>query len=79
MKHINELIKANKKGYEIYLIFLIQRNDCNEFKIAKDIDSKYNDLLMKAVKKNLNILCFDCKFYSKGIKLNRSIKFNYYE
>ncbi len=79
LKHINELIKANKKGYEIYLIFLIQRNDCNEFKIAKDIDSKYNDLLMKAVKKNLNILCFDCKFYSKGIKLNRSIKFNYYE
>ncbi len=51
LKHINELIKANKKGYEIYLIFLIQRNDCNEFKIAKDIDSKYNDLLMKAVKK----------------------------
>ena len=26
-------------------------------------------------KKNLNVLCYDCKFSSKGIKLNRKIKF----
>ena len=72
-------MNAKKKGYEVYLLYLIQRNDCNQFKIAKDIDKKYDELLTKAVKKNLNILCFDCKFYSKGIKLNRCIKFNYYE
>jgi hypothetical protein len=31
--------------------------------------------LSKAVKKKLNILCFDCKFSSKGIKLNQKVKF----
>ena len=28
----------------------------------------------KAVKKKLKILCYDCKFSSKGIKLNRKIQ-----
>ena len=74
-KHIEELIKASKKGYEIYIAFIIQREDCNEFTIASDIDPEYSKLLSKAVKKKLNILCYDCKFSSKGIKLNKKIKF----
>ncbi len=78
-KHINELINASKQGYEIYLLFLIQRNDCKKFKIAKDIDPKYSELLIKAVKKKLKILCYDCKFSLKGIKLNRLIQFDSHE
>ena len=77
LKHIKELIKAKKKGFDIYLLFLIQRDDCNNFNLAKDIDPEYCELLVKAVKKNLNVLCYDCKFSSKGIKLNRKIKFKF--
>ena len=73
-KHIQELLEANKKGYKIYLFFVIQRNDCNKFKLAKDIDPEYCELLLKAVKKNLKILCYDCKFSPKGIELNREIQ-----
>ena len=75
LKHIEELIKAGQKGYEIYLLYVIQRDDCDKFELAKDIDPKYCELLIKAVKKNLNILCYDCKFSTKGIKLNRKIHF----
>ena len=74
-KHIQELLNANKQGYNIYLLFVIQRDDCNKLKIANDIDPKYCELLTKAVKKNLNVLCYDCKFSTKGIKLNRKVKF----
>ena len=73
-KHIEELIKASKKGYEVYIAFIIQREDCNQFVIASDIDPEYSKLLSKAVKNKLNILCYDCKFSSKGIKLNKNIK-----
>jgi len=73
-KHIDELIKAKIKGYDVYLMFVIQRNDCDKFSIARDIDPKYADLLSDAVKKKLNILCYDCKFSPKGIKLNKQIK-----
>ena len=75
LKHINELIKASKKGYKIFILYLIQRDDCKYFNIAKDIDVEYSNSLSKAVKKKLNVLCYDCKFSSKGIKLNQKIKF----
>ena len=74
-KHINELIKASNKGYAIYIAFIIQREDCKKFVISKDIDPIYYSLLSKAVKKKLNILCYDCKFSLKGIKLNNKIKY----
>ena len=76
LKHINELVSANKKGYKIFILYLVQREDCNSFSIAKDIDAEYEKALVKAVKNNLNILCYDCKFSSKGIKLNKKIKIN---
>ena len=75
LKHLGELIKASKKKFKVYILFVIQRNDCNSFSIAKDIDPNYANALSKAVKNNLKILCYDCKFSPKGIKLNRQIKF----
>jgi sugar fermentation stimulation protein A len=78
-KHIEDLIKAINKGYESYLFFIIQRDDCKKFSIAKDIDSKYSKLLTLAIKNKVKILCFDCKFSAKGIKLNNEIKLIYNE
>ena len=75
-KHIEELLKASKKGYKIFILFVIQRDDCKKFKIASDIDPLYSKLLDSALKKKMNIICYDCKFLPKGIKLNKKIKFN---
>ncbi len=77
LKHIKELIKARNRGYEIFIAFIIQREDCSKFRLASDIDYQYAKLLNKAVKKNLNVLCYDCKFSPKGIKLNKKIKIKY--
>ena len=74
-KHINELVKASKQGYKIFIAYIIQREDCKKFIISADIDPVYSKLLSKAVKKKLNIICYDCKFSLKGIKLNNKIKY----
>ena len=74
-KHIRELLDAKKKGYEVYLAFVIQREDCKKFKIAEDIDPKYKKLLTFAIKNKLNVICYDCKFLSKGIIINNRINF----
>ena len=79
LKHLNELIKASKKNYKIFIFYLIQRSDCKTFTIAEDIDPKYAQALRNAVKNKLNILCYDCKFSSKGIKVNNKIDFKNYE
>ena len=74
LKHIANLIEAAKMGYNSYLLYVVQRNDCNKFAIAKDIDPEYSKLLTVAIKKKVKILCYDCKFSSKGIKLDKKIK-----
>ena len=75
-KHLNELIRAKKKGFNAYLLFVIQREDCDKFNIAEDIDFEYMKALKKAIKHKVKILCYDCKFSSKGIILNNKIKFH---
>ena len=54
---------------------MIQRNDCIKLEIAKDIDPEYSKTLIEAIKNNVKILCYDCKFLTKGIILNNKIKF----
>ena len=73
-KHLKELLNAKRKGYDIFLVFVIQREDCKKFTIAQDIDINYANLLKKALNNKLNLLCYDCKISSKGIKLNQRIK-----
>ena len=74
-KHINELIEAKKKGFDVILAFIIQREDCQKFKIADDIDPEYKKLLTFALKNNLKVICYDCKFLPKGIIINSKINF----
>jgi len=73
-KHLNELCAAKKKGFQSYILFLIQREDCNSFKIAEDIDKKYKIAFDQALKSGVQILCYDCKLSNEEIKLNNKIK-----
>jgi len=72
-KHLNELVQAKKKGYQSYLLFLIQREDCKLLKIAKDIDINYNNSFNLALKNGVKILCYDCKLSNVEIKINNQI------
>ena len=75
-KHLKELINAKKKGYQSYILYLIQRDDCKIFKIAKDIDVSYKNTFDLALKNGVKILCYDCKLSDEEIRINNQI---YYE
>jgi len=74
-KHLNELVNAKKRGYESYILYLIQREDCKTFKIAKDIDEKYKIAFDRALKNKVNILCYACKLSNKEVKISKQIKY----
>ena len=74
-KHLNELCNAKEKGYQSYMLYLIQREDCDSFKIAKDIDEEYKIAFSKALKSGVKVLCYDCKLNSEEIKLNKRINY----
>ena len=74
-KHLNELINAKKRGYQSYILYLIQREDCDFFRIAKDIDAEYKLAFNKALKSGVKILCYDCTLNNGEIKLNNQINY----
>ena len=75
-KHLNELSNAKKKGYESYILYLIQRDHCKSFKIANDIDKDYDNALSEALKAGVKILCYDCEINNKEIKIQKQISFD---
>jgi len=75
-KHLNELINAKKKDFESYILYLVQREDCKSFKIAKDIDEEYKIAFNKALKNKVNILCYSCKLSDKEIRIDKKIMYD---
>tara|TARA_B100000029_G_scaffold505381_1_gene585971 strand:+ start:487 stop:1182 length:696 start_codon:yes stop_codon:yes gene_type:complete len=74
-KHLYELCNALKKGFQCYILYLIQREDCKYFKIAEEIDKKYKTAFVYALKKGVKVLCYDCKITNEGIKVNNQISY----
>ena len=73
-KHLLTLIDAIKKGYKSYLIFLVQIQNMEYFKIAKDIDNKYYENYLIAKKAGVNFLAYRCNISSKKIYIEKKLK-----
>jgi len=74
-KHLKELSKIKDKKTRAIMLYLIQRDDCKYFQIAKEIDEKYNSNLKKAIESGVEVLCYNCKFKNNKIELDKKIKF----
>tara|TARA_B100000029_G_scaffold493304_1_gene555632 strand:+ start:533 stop:1216 length:684 start_codon:yes stop_codon:yes gene_type:complete len=72
-KHLMKLVEAQKKGFDSFIIYLVQRNDCENFKIAADIDPEYKKAYDYAKKNKVKILCYDCQINNQEVKLNKKI------
>ena len=72
-KHLKTLIDATKKGYKSYILFLVQIEGVENFKIAKDIDKEYYENYLLAKKSGVKFLAYRCKINSKEIKIEKKI------
>jgi sugar fermentation stimulation protein A len=73
-KHLLTLIDAIKKGYKSYLLFLVQIQNMERFKIAKDIDKEYYNNYIIAKKAGVNFLAYRCDISSKKIFIDKKLK-----
>ncbi len=73
-KHLKTLIEAMKKGYKSYLLFLVQIQGVENFKVAKDIDNEYYKNYLLAKKAGVNFIAYRCMINSKEIKIEKRIK-----
>ena len=73
-KHLLALIDAIKKGYKSYLLFLVQIQNMDYFKIARDIDKEYYKNYLIAKKAGVNFLAYRCDVSSKKIFIDKKLK-----
>lgn len=61
VKHVEELVKARKEGYEVYVLFVIQMKGVKYFMPNNITDPKFAKALWEARKQGVEVLAYDCE------------------
>ena len=72
-KHLVELGDMVESGARAVMVYLVQRNDCETFKIAADIDPNYDKALALALERGVEALCYACEVAPEGIEVVRAL------
>ena len=72
-KHLVELSDMVAAGARAVMFYLVQREDCDDFAIAGDIDSVYAATLDKALAAGVEAICYCCKMSTEAIELDRPL------
>ncbi len=76
-KHLGELIKVVESGMRAVMLYIVQRDDCTQFKVAEDIDPFYAEAFIKAHKAGVEMLCYCCTITPQGIMLSKSLPIDF--
>ena len=72
-KHLRELSNQVKIGNRGVMFYLVQRDSCDAFEVAADIDAQYEEELIAAFKVGVEVLCYKCKISTKEIVVGASL------
>ena len=72
-KHLVERGDMVESGARAAMVYLVQRNDCETFKIAADIDPNYDKALGLALERGVEALCYACEVAPEGIEVVRAL------
>jgi sugar fermentation stimulation protein A len=68
-KHLIELVNMVKDGKRAVMFYLVQRQDCDGFSIASDIDPAYGEAFKAARDAGVEVLCYDCHITTEEISI----------
>lgn len=66
-KHLAEMTAMVAAGARAVMVYLVQRGDCESFRIADDIDPTYAAALTRARAAGVETLCYRCEIRHDGI------------
>ncbi|MCH5202777.1 MAG: DNA/RNA nuclease SfsA [Oscillospiraceae bacterium] len=75
VKHINELIEAQNKGYHCTIAFVIQMDNVKYFTPNRKTHSEFADTLIKAEKAGVEILCLDCHVTKDTLEIKNRVNY----
>ena len=78
VKHVEELIKACKKGYEAYILFVIQMEHVDFLIPNERTHKEFADALRRAKDAGVQILAYDTNVTPDSMVLNRPVEVKLY-
>ena len=76
-KHQGELANMVAEGARAVTFYLCQRTDCDDFRLAGDIDPGYADAAAEAKSKGVEALCYACNLSPEQIAVSRRLEINH--
>lgn len=73
VKHVEELAKAVKEGYEAYVFFVVQMQDVRYFTPNMDTHAAFGKALSEAAKCGVKVLAYDCEVTPDSIKIRKEV------
>ncbi len=72
-KHLLELAKAVEKGYECYVLFVIQMGNTKVFSPHWKKDKAFAETLVEVQGKGVQVLAYDCTVFSDALEIRNQI------
>ena len=72
-KHLVEMSNMVATGARAVMVYLVQRSDCDHFRIAADIDPTYASGLARAREANVEAICYVCRIETDGIEVEGAL------
>ena len=72
-KHLRELACMRADGNRALMFYLVQRGDCNSFRLAADIDPAYKKAFFEARDAGVEAVCYACAICPASIRIVRQI------
>lgn len=72
-KHLRELGDMVEEGHRAVMFYLVQRSDCAIMDIARDIDPTYDEELKTAIKRGVEVICYQCDVGLDEIKVTSAL------
>ncbi|MBA3813722.1 MAG: DNA/RNA nuclease SfsA [Alphaproteobacteria bacterium] len=75
-KHMRELMDMVHLGHKAYVVYVVQRNDCEGFDLASDIDPVYAQTTLRALENGVEALVYACDVSPNGISIKNRLTIN---
>ena len=72
-KHLKELTDMVHEGHRAVMLYLVQRMDCRDFRLARDIDPDYGAAFDAARAAGVEALAYSCRLSPREITLDAAI------
>lgn len=73
-RHLAELGAMVAAGHRAVMLYVVQREDCQAFRIARDLDPAYAKAFDKARAAGVEVLCYACRMTLDGIEIGAAIE-----